>query len=157
MVTPHAAFLALRWAPDAVLDNLANLKADFAIYDKWGFRDSVNVDTGSVSDFYLSLDQGIIMAAIGNALADDVLRDAFATKEFRKVLQPVIGHGDVQRRSARRGRCRACTRDIGSSGSAARIAWFEEAGAQAERNRPGPAPVLPAPDRRRGEVRAADR
>jgi hypothetical protein len=91
VVTPHAAFLALRWAPDAVTDNLANLEADFAIYGEWGFRDSVNVDTGVVSEAYLSLDQGIIMAAIGNALADDVLRDAFATKEFRKVLRPVIG------------------------------------------------------------------
>jgi hypothetical protein len=91
VVTPHAAFLALRWAPDMVLENLASLKADFDIYDQWGFRDSVNVQTGTVSDAYLSLDQGIIMAAIGNALAGDVLRDAFATKAIRKALQPVIG------------------------------------------------------------------
>ncbi len=91
VVTPHAAFLALRWAPDRVMENLANLQADFDIYDRWGFRDSVNVDSGFVSGFYLSLDQGIIMAAIGNALADDVLRESFATKEFRKVLRPVIG------------------------------------------------------------------
>jgi hypothetical protein len=91
VVTPHAAFLALRWAPDAVLENLANLEADFDIYGEWGFRDTVNVDTGVVSNAYLSLDQGIIMAAIGNALADDLLRDAFATKEVRKVLRPVIG------------------------------------------------------------------
>ena len=73
------------------MDNLANLQADFDMYDRWGFRDSVNVDTGVVSGCYLSLDQGIVMAAIGNALADDVLREAFATKEFRKVLQPVMG------------------------------------------------------------------
>jgi hypothetical protein len=91
VVTPHAAFLALRWAPDRVMENLANLEADFDIYDRWGFRDSVNVDTGFVSGFYLALDQGIIMAAIGNALADDVLRDSFATKDFRKALQPVMG------------------------------------------------------------------
>jgi hypothetical protein len=91
VVTPHAAFLALRWAPNAVLADLAKLKADFGIYDKWGFRDSVNVDTGTVSRGYLSLDQGIIMASIGNALANDVLRDAFATKPFRKVLQPIVG------------------------------------------------------------------
>ena len=80
------------------MTNLAKLEEDFAIYDKWGFRDSVNVDTGVVSDYYLSLDQGIIMAAIGNALGHDMLRDAFATKEVRKALQPIIGHGDVQRR-----------------------------------------------------------
>jgi hypothetical protein len=91
VVTPHAAFLALRWAPDAVMENLANLEADFDIYDQWGFRDSVNVDTGTVSAAYLSLDQGIVMAAIGNALADDILRDAFATKKVRNVLKPVIG------------------------------------------------------------------
>jgi hypothetical protein len=91
VVTPHAAFLALRWAPGPVLANLAKLKSNFNIYDKWGFHDSVNVGTGAVSDSYLSLDQGIIMAAIGNALANDVLRNAFATKPFRKALQPVIG------------------------------------------------------------------
>jgi hypothetical protein len=91
VVTPHAAFLALRWAPDMTLDNLANLENDFDMYGDWGFRDSVNVDTGRASDYYLSLDQGIVMAAIGNALDDDVLRDAFATKEVRKVLRPIIG------------------------------------------------------------------
>jgi hypothetical protein len=91
VVTPHAAFLALRWAPDAVMQNLANLEADFDIYGQWGFRDSVNVDTGTVSNAYLSLDQGIVMAAIGNALADDILREAFATKEVRKALRPIIG------------------------------------------------------------------
>jgi hypothetical protein len=91
VVTPHAAFLALRWAPERVLTDLADLKADFDAYDRWGFRDSVNVQTGVASGFYLSLDQGIIMAAIGNALAKDMLRDAFATGEIRKVLRPVIG------------------------------------------------------------------
>ena len=91
VVTPHAAFLALRWAPDMTLENLANLAEDFPeLYGDWGFRDSVNVDTGTVSDFYLSLDQGIVMAAIGNALAGDVLRDAFATKDVRMALQPVM-------------------------------------------------------------------
>jgi hypothetical protein len=91
VVTPHAAFLAVRYAPNAALADLAKLQANFTIYDKWGFHDSVNVGTGKVSAAYLSLDQGIIMAAIGNALAHDMLRDAFATKAFRKALQPVIG------------------------------------------------------------------
>ncbi len=91
VVTPHASFLALRWAPNDVLANLAKLKSDFAIYDKWGFHDSVNVQTGTVSKAFLSLDQGIVMGAIGNALAGDMLRNAFATKDVRKALQPVIG------------------------------------------------------------------
>jgi len=90
VVTPHASFLALRWAPDAALANLAKLEHDFPIYDKWGFHDSVNVDSGVVSPYYLSLDQGMIMGAIGNALEHDMLRRAFATQEFKHALQPVI-------------------------------------------------------------------
>ena len=58
MVTPHAAFLALRWAPQQALANLRKLAHDFPVYDRWGFRDSVNVDTGVASNSYLSLDQG---------------------------------------------------------------------------------------------------
>ena len=61
------------------------------MYGKWGFRDSVNVDTGHVSDSYLSLDQGMVMAAIGNALGDDVLRRAFVTKATERAVRPVIG------------------------------------------------------------------
>jgi hypothetical protein len=90
VVTPHAAFLALRYAPKMTLENLANLREDFDIYTKWGFLDTVNVDTGEVSDYYLSLDQGIIMGAIGNALAGDMLQRAWATKSFRETLQPIV-------------------------------------------------------------------
>ena len=51
VVTPHAAFLALRWAPREAVENLRRLERDFrGMYGKWGFRDTVNVDTGHVSD-----------------------------------------------------------------------------------------------------------
>jgi Putative glucoamylase/Protein of unknown function (DUF3131)/RTX calcium-binding nonapeptide repeat (4 copies) len=87
VVTPHAAFLALRWEPGAALDNLDRLRRDFpAMYGKWGFRDSVNVDSGTVSEHYLSLDQGMVMAAIGNALGRDMLRGAFSAKALRPVM-----------------------------------------------------------------------
>jgi len=43
-----------------------------------------------VSPYYLSLDQGMIMAAIGNALGHDMLRKAFATTEFKQRVKPVI-------------------------------------------------------------------
>jgi hypothetical protein len=92
VVTPHAAFLALRFAPDATLVNLRHLARDFpGLYGKWGFRDSVNVDSGVVSGAYLSLDQGIIMAAIGNALAGDMLRSAFAGPNLKRALRPLMG------------------------------------------------------------------
>jgi hypothetical protein len=92
VVTPHAAFLALRFAPAETRANLRRLRRDFpGLYGRWGFRDSVNVDTGRVSDAYLSLDQGMIMAALGNALGGDVLRRAFGDRELRQALEPVIG------------------------------------------------------------------
>ena len=47
VVTPHAAFLALRYAPRETLANLGRLERDFDIYTRWGFRDSVNVDSGA--------------------------------------------------------------------------------------------------------------
>jgi hypothetical protein len=92
VVTPHAAFLALRYAPAAALANLEKLAHDFpGLYTKWGFRDSVNVGTGAVSGSYLSLDQGMVMASIGNALGGDVLRKAFADHDVERALRPVIG------------------------------------------------------------------
>ena len=92
VVTPHAAFLALRYAPGAALANIARLAHDFpGLYGERGFRDSVNVDTGAVSDSYLSLDQGMIMAAIGNALAGDMLRRAFAGPDLERALRPLMG------------------------------------------------------------------
>src|SRR4051812_22717271 len=92
VVTPHAAFLALRYAPHEAAADLARLARDFpGLYCKWGFRDSVNVTSKYVSGSYLSLDQGMIMAALGNALGDDVLRRAFADKSLERNLRPVIG------------------------------------------------------------------
>jgi hypothetical protein len=92
VVTPHASFLALRYAPREAQENLRKLTRSFpALYTKWGFRDSVNVDSGVVSQSYLSLDQGMIMASLGNALGDDVLRRAFADRELERNLRPVIG------------------------------------------------------------------
>jgi len=91
VVTPHAAFLALRYRPAQTLANLARLESMRGVYGKWGFADSVNVDTGFASRSYLSLDQGMIMAALGNALGGDVLREAFATPDLRRAIRPVIG------------------------------------------------------------------
>ena len=92
VVTPHAAFLALRWAPGETLANLERLERDYpGLYGPWGFRDTVNVDSGVVSEYYLSLDQGMIMAAIGNALGGDVLRRAFVTRATERTVRPLVG------------------------------------------------------------------
>jgi hypothetical protein len=40
---------------------------------------------------YLALDQGMIMAALGNGLGGDVLRRDFADRGLERSLRPVIG------------------------------------------------------------------
>ena len=90
VVTPHAAFLALRWRPREALASLRALEARSA-YTPLGFYDAVDVDTGEASRAYLSLDQGMIMAAVGNALGGDVLRHAFATRDLERAVRPAVG------------------------------------------------------------------
>ncbi len=72
------------------MDNLAKLKESFPVYGEYGFMDSVNVSKGIVSDMVLVLDQGMIMAAIANALADDAIRHAFSDGAVESTIRPLI-------------------------------------------------------------------
>jgi hypothetical protein len=91
VVTPHASFLALPFAPREALANLQALEQRFpAIYTSYGFRDSVNLSTGRIADCILALDQGMIMAAIANALADDFMQHAFSDGPIEQVIRPLI-------------------------------------------------------------------
>ncbi|WP_306207519.1 glucoamylase family protein [Actinoplanes sp. RD1] len=90
VVTPHAAFLALPYARGPVLANLAALRRDFAVYGPGGFADAVNVGTGQVARRHLSLDQSMIMGALGNELAGDVLKRAFVTPAFERRIRPLL-------------------------------------------------------------------
>ena len=46
--------------------------------------------SGKVSKRYLSLDQGMIMAALGNALADDDMRDYVSQGAMQDKLEPLM-------------------------------------------------------------------
>lgn len=90
VVTPHAVFLALPYQPAAALRQLAKLVAEFDIYGPGGFYDSVAVRSGTVASRYLALDQGMVMGALGNLLAGDVLRTAFTRGGAERLLRPVM-------------------------------------------------------------------
>ncbi|WP_431901832.1 glucoamylase family protein [Nonomuraea sp. bgisy101] len=90
VVTPHAAFLALPYAGRRALDNLAALKRNFDSYGRGGFYDAVAVRSGVVSTYHLALDQGMVMAALGNVLARDNLRRYFGGAEVEARLRPVM-------------------------------------------------------------------
>jgi hypothetical protein len=91
VVTPHASFLALRFAPREAMANLRALTERFpAIYTPYGFRDSVNLSTGRIADRILALDPGMIRAAIANAPADDFMQHAFSDGAVEQAIRPLI-------------------------------------------------------------------
>ena len=90
VVTPHASFLALPYDRKAVLANLEHLEDDLGAYGPGGFYDAVAVRSGTVAERYLSLDQSMIMAAIGNELTGDTLKRYFVDKEMEKRLRPAM-------------------------------------------------------------------
>ena len=91
VVTPHASAIALDFAPDAAFANLVNLEEDFEkLYGDGGFKDAVNVETGEIADRYLSLDQGMFMAAVANELRKDRLQDYFSHGVVERALRPLM-------------------------------------------------------------------
>lgn len=90
VVTPHASFLALRYAPKAARVNLDRMRRQFDAYGRGGFYDAVAVGSGQVSKRYLSLDQGMVMAALGNALAGDDMRDYVAPGALAERVRPLM-------------------------------------------------------------------
>ncbi|MET7305867.1 MULTISPECIES: glucoamylase family protein [unclassified Streptomyces] len=91
VVTPHASFLALPYAPGEAVANLRALDRDFGAYHAgYGFRDSVNVRTGRVSDYMLALDQGMIAAALAQAIRPGLLQRPFRTGGFRSKVCPLL-------------------------------------------------------------------
>ena len=90
IVTPHASFLALRYAPREAIANLQALTTRFPIYSQFGFHDSVDVSAGVVTGCILAIDQGMIMAAIANELADDAMQHAFSDGPIEKIIRPLV-------------------------------------------------------------------
>jgi hypothetical protein len=91
VVTPHASFLAMMHEPNEAYTNLLKIETELEAYGAGGFFDAVAVHSGVIARRYLSLDQAMVMGALGNVLADDVLRRAFSTKAVELALRPVIG------------------------------------------------------------------
>jgi hypothetical protein len=90
VMTPHASFLALQFAPREALDNIEVLATRFKAYGSHGFSDSVDVASGRVSDCELALDQGMIMAAVANMLVDGSIQKAFSEGKVAEVIRPLI-------------------------------------------------------------------
>lgn len=90
VMTPHASFLALPFAPKEAMNNVEILASRFHAYGTHGFLDSVDVASGRVSECELAIDQGMIMAAVANVLGDGTLQRAFCEGKVEEKIRPLI-------------------------------------------------------------------
>ena len=90
VMTPHASFLAMQFAPREALKNAEIFADRFHAYGPHGFADAIDVKTGRVAETALSLDQGMIMAALANTLSNGSLQKAFCDDKVTEVLRPLI-------------------------------------------------------------------
>ena len=90
VVTPHASFLAMMYERGQATANLQRIEKRLGAYGAGGFFDAVAID-GTIARRYLSLDQAMVMGALGNVLEKDLLRRAFSTPDVEQALRPVIG------------------------------------------------------------------
>lgn len=95
VVTPHASFLALAFAPQAAMANLRALAADFDACGPFGFCDAINVERGEVAWRFLVLDQSMSLVAMANALRNAALRDMFVRGLVTAMIAPLLTHASL--------------------------------------------------------------
>jgi Putative glucoamylase/Protein of unknown function (DUF3131) len=91
VVTPHAAFLAMQYEPDEAYANLVKIERKLKAYGEGGFYDAVAVKSGLIAKRYLSLDQAMVLGAIGNVFCDNVIRRHFIKGDVQSKIRPLIG------------------------------------------------------------------
>jgi hypothetical protein len=90
VVTPHASFLALEYAPREAAANLRKLAELYDIYGEYGYYDAVRVETGLVARKYLCLDQAMSFIALANHLAEGAVRKRFQANEIFRKVEPLF-------------------------------------------------------------------
>jgi hypothetical protein len=90
VVTPHATFLALEFAPKECIANIRRLLELYSAYGECGFYDSINVQTGKVATKYLCLDQAMSFLALDNYLNDGAIRRRFAADPINKRAEELL-------------------------------------------------------------------
>lgn len=77
IVTPHASFLGLSVDPEQAIMNLQKIERlhKTSYKEGFGFPDSVNIESGEVSNSYLAVDQEMSMLAVFNYLYDNRIHD----------------------------------------------------------------------------------
>lgn len=106
VVTSHASVLALKWMPQAVVNNLKALEnnsmrpsfidAKTGKEYNFGFTDSYNVLTKEASSRYLMLDQGMLFLSLANFLHKDIVRNKFAASSLGEKINQKMRELDAK-------------------------------------------------------------
>ena len=91
VVTPHASFLAMMHDPKNAIANLVKIEDELKAYGRGGFFDAVATRSGKIAKTYLSLDQSMVLGALGNVAGNQVIRRSFSTRAVERAIRPVIG------------------------------------------------------------------
>lgn len=90
VITPHATYLALEFAPEECIKNLRKMLKLYNAYGEYGFYDAINVETGKVATRYLSLDQAMCFIALNNYLNNGIIRKRFHSDAIAKNAEELL-------------------------------------------------------------------
>lgn len=91
VITPHATFLALEFAPEECVKNLRTILERYNnTYGEYGFYDSIDVKTGKAAVKYLCLDQAMSFIALNNYLNNGAIRKRFHNDPIAKKAEEII-------------------------------------------------------------------
>ncbi len=90
VITPHASFLALEFAPQEAVANLRKMIELYNVYGECGFYDAVDPASGSVALKYLCLDQAMSFIALNNYLNHGAIRERFHADPLFKKIEPLL-------------------------------------------------------------------
>lgn len=90
VVTPHATFLALEFAPKECAANIRKMLKDYKVYGEYGFYDAIDVKTGKIALKYLCLDQAMSFLALDNYLNDGAIRKRFSADPINKSAEELL-------------------------------------------------------------------
>jgi len=90
VITPHATFLALEFAPKECVANIRKMLQSYKAYGEYGFYDAINVKTGKVALQYLCLDQAMSFLALDNYLNNQAIRKRFSADPISKNAEELL-------------------------------------------------------------------
>ena len=90
VITPHATYLGLEFAPEESIRNLRKIGDIYNAYGEYGFYDAIDVKSGKVAIKYLCLDQAMSFIALTNYLKDGSIRNYFHNDPIAKNAEELL-------------------------------------------------------------------